>query len=338
MDVIERSLVRELLGIALTSRTGVNAREFRAKHEDYLDILDQLEQGPYIERRDDLYRIKLLTLADLRDDDARADAIIRRCDRVFCFLRRAYKDRTGVPIALAEIAQKTDIPEFELRLVLTYMTDAPIWGGYTSGLLCAQEVTVVPGESILRYKTFDDALQQLRDWAGHRTCGGSSLGGDQPAKPLFVSEIDATRLRAPSDFPEWYTNLPEKIRDMLREVRYALQKELSALPSMGLRSVIDMVCNDQVGDTGGFKEKLHRLEEERLITPKKREIIETALEVGHASMHRGHFPPAEDLHIVLDIVDHLLEELYILDRTSDSLRASVPKRQRKKGTDRGSLG
>ena len=58
--------------------------------------------------------------------------------------------------------------------------------------------------------------------------------------------------------------------------------------------------------------------------------IETALEVGHASIHRGHFPTAKDLQVVMDIVDHLLEELYVLDKTSESLRASVPKRQIKK--------
>ncbi len=330
MDAIERSLIKEILNTALVSRTGVNAKEFRAGHEDYLDVLDRLEQGPYIERRDDLYRIRLLTLAELRDDDSRVEAIIRQCDKVFCFLRPTYKDRTGVPITLAEIAQKTDIPEFELRLALSYMTDAPIWGGYTSDLLRAQEVMVVPGESILRYKTFDSAVQQLRDWAARHPTGGSSPGGDQSVKPLFLREADTTHLRSPSDFPKWYANLPEKIHDMLREVRYALQKELRALPSMGLRAVVDMICNDQVGDTGGFKEKLHKLEEKRLITPKKREIIEAALEVGHASMHRGHFPPAEHLDIVLDIVDHLLEELYVLDKASDSLSVSVPRRHSKK--------
>jgi len=85
-----------------------------------------------------------------------------------------------------------------------------------------------------------------------------------------------------------------------------------------------------VGDIGSFAEKLHKLEEKRLITPKKRKIIENLLKVGHASIHRGHFPTDKNLQVVMNIVDHLLEELYVLDKTSESLRASVPKRQLKK--------
>jgi hypothetical protein len=314
----------------LDSRSGVNAKEFRARHEDHLDALNRLEQGPYIEKKDDLYRIKLLTLAELKGEDARIETLLRQCDQVFRFLRASYKDCLDSPVTLAEMVQKTYIPEFQLRLVLTYLADAPIWGSHTSDLLGSHEVHVTPGESILRYKTFDDIIQQLRDWESRPSHGGSSTPRGQSPKPLFLKEMNGAHLLKPSDIPQWYANLPAKIHEMLLEVRYALKKQLSALPSMGLRSVIDMVCNDQVGDIGSFAEKLHKLEEKRLITPKKREIIENTLEVGHASIHRGHFPTDKNLQVVMDIVDHLLEELYVLDKTSESLRASVPKRQLKK--------
>jgi len=330
MDPRDRPLVRELLGIALDSPSGVNAKEFRASHEDHLDALNRLEQGPYIEKKDDLYRVKLLALAELKVDDARIETLVHQCDQVFCLLRAIYKDCTDAPVALAELVEKTHIPELQIRLVLTYLADAPIWGGYTSDLLGSKEVHVTPGENILRYKTFDDVIQQLRDGASRPLHGGSSTPRDQPPQPLFVREMNGAHLLKPSDLPQWYATLPAKIHEMLLEVRYALQKELSALPSMGLRSVIDMVCNNQVGDIGSFAEKLHNLEEKRVITPKKKKIIETALEVGHASIHRAHFPTAKNLQVVMDIVDHLLEELYVLDKTSESLGASVPKRQLKK--------
>lgn len=330
MDPLDRPLIRELLGIALDTRSGVNAKEFRARHEDHLDALNRLERGPYIEKKDNLYRINLLALAEFKGDDARVETLLNQCDQVFCLLRASYKDCTDAPVSLEEMVQKTEISEFQLRLVLSYLVDAPIWGGYTSDLLGSQEVRVTPGENILRYKTFDDVIQQLREWASRPSYGGSSTPRGQSPKPLFLREMNGAHLLKPSDLPQWYASLPAKIHEMLLEVRYAFQKQLSALPSMGLRSVIDMVCNDQVGDIGSFAGKLHKLEEKRLITPKKRKMIESLLEVGHASIHRGHFPTAEDLQVVMDIVDHLLEELYVLDKTSESLRASVPKRQFKK--------
>lgn len=327
MDPLDRPLIRELLGIALDSRSGVNAKEFRARHEDHLDALNRLERGPYIEKKDNIYRIKLLALAELKGEDARIETLLRQCDQVFRLLRSSYKDCPDAPVTLAEMVQETGISEFQLRLVLTYLVDAPICGGRASDLLGSQEVYVTPSESILRYKTFDDVIQQLRDWASRPSHGGSSTSRGQSPKPLFLREMNGAHLLKPSDLPQWYASLPAKIYEMLLEVRYARQKQLSALPSMGLRSVIDMVCNDQVGDIGSFAEKLHKLEEKRLITPKKKKIIETLLEVGHASIHRGHFPKDKDLQVVMDIVDHLLEELYVLDKTSESLIASVPKRQ-----------
>ncbi len=330
MDPLDRSLIRELLHVALDSRCWINAKEFRARHEDHLDALNRLEQGPYIKKKDNLYRIKLLALAEFKGDDARIETLLNQCDQVFCLLRASYKDCTDAAVELSEMVENTGISEFQLRLVLTYLEDATIWGTYTSDPLGSQEVRVTPGENILRYKTFDHVIQQLRDWASRPLHGGSLMQRAESPKPLFLSEMNGAHLLKPSDLPEWYGSLPAKIREMLLEVRYNLQKELSALPSMGLRSVIDMVCNDQVGDIGSFAQKMHNLVEKRLITPKKRQIIETALEVGHASIHRGHFPTAKELQVVMDIVDHLLEELYVLDKTSESLRASVPKRQVKK--------
>ena len=99
---------------------------------------------------------------------------------------------------------------------------------------------------------------------------------------------------------------------------------------MGLRSVVDMICNDRVGDIGGFKEKLESLEGKGLISKKKHEMIEVVLEVGHASMHRGYFPLLEDLRTILSIVDHLLEDIYVLDKTSEFLKASTPRRSAKR--------
>lgn len=330
MDPLDRFLIRELLYTASDLGPGINAKEFRAKHEDHLDALDRLEQSPYIEKKNNLYHLKLLALAEFRSDDARIESLLCQCDQVFCLLRAMYKKRTDAPVTLEELIQKTTIPEPQLRLVLTYLVDAPILAGYTSDMLRSEEVHVTPSERILRYKTFDGVVQELRDWASHSSYGGRPTTRDQSLKPLFLRETNDVYLVQPSDLPKWYADLPVSMHEMLLEVRYTLQKELSALPSMGLRSVIDMICNEWVGDIGGFAEKLRKLEEKRLVTPKKRQIIENALEVGHASAHRGHFPTAEALKVVMDIVDHLLEELYVLDKTSESLRASVPKREIKR--------
>jgi len=115
----------------------------------------------------------------------------------------------------------------------------------------------------------------------------------------------------------------------MEEVYYGLQKEMRVLPSIGLRTVIDFVCTELAGDIGGFVQKLNKLERDKHITPKNKELLESALEVGHASAHRGHFPELTDLHSVLDIVNHLLKEVYILGPKSLRLKSVTPQRKRK---------
>jgi len=104
MDPLDRPLIRELLGIALDSRSGVNAKEFRARHEDHLDALNRLERGPYIEKKDNLYRIKLPALAEFKCEDAKIETLLRQCDQVFRLLRANYKNCLDAPVALAEIS------------------------------------------------------------------------------------------------------------------------------------------------------------------------------------------------------------------------------------------
>ena len=145
--------------------------------------------------------------------------------------------------------------------------------------------------------------------------------------PLFLQDIYRSGMETSLRIPSWHKNLNKTIQSLMEEVYYGLQKEMKALPSMGLRTVIDVVCNDLVGDIGGFSQKLDQLEKEKHITPKNKEILENVLEVGHASAHRGYFPELEDLRSVLDIVIHLLQEVYVLGTESKRLKEMTPKRE-----------
>lgn len=133
--------------------------------------------------------------------------------------------------------------------------------------------------------------------------------------------------------PTWYDEVPPKFRDLLDEVYGALSANMRALPSMGLRAVIDTLCVDLVGDIGGFGEKLKRLQDKGHIGDRERAILEIAVDVGSASAHRGHNPSKEDLNILLDIVEHLLRGIYVLHPASEKLKAATPPRKAGEGQD-----
>lgn len=326
---ILRELLRDLVSQALSKPDGIDSLKFRAAYEDHLDKLDKLEKTPYIEKVNGKYQLTLVALAEFESEDMRVESILYRCEHIFSILRKMYKESPGSQIALDRLVTEVDLPAIDVRKGLAYMIKAPIFGGHTADLLSSKNVFISPSESILKYKTFHDVINQLREWAKKSAVEPDVLLDKEKDIPIFLREIDRTGTQTSLSIPPWHQNLAPIVQSLMEEVYYGLQKEMRVLPSIGLRTVIDVVCSELAGDIGGFVQKLNKLERDKHITPKNKELLESALEVGHASAHRGHFPELADLHSVLDIVNHLLKEVYILGPKSLRLKSVTPQRKRK---------
>ncbi len=61
------------------------------------------------------------------------------------------------------------------------------------------------------------------------------------------------------------------------------------------------------------------------------EILEAALEAGHAAAHRGHNPTIEDVTLVLDIVENLIQPLALKEK-AEELRRRTPTREAQQAT------
>lgn len=123
--------------------------------------------------------------------------------------------------------------------------------------------------------------------------------------------------------PEWRHDLPDEWQELLKEVYQALHTDSRRLAMMGARTLVDLYLNEQVGDIGGFAAKLKKLKENNLISTPAKDILEAALDVGHAASHRAHKPSSKDVSQVIDIVENLLHQ-HTLVHTSQELRASTP--------------
>jgi hypothetical protein len=94
---------------------------------------------------------------------------------------------------------------------------------------------------------------------------------------------------------------------------------------MGTRAVIEAVLIDALGDEEkGFPQKLNMLQDRGLLNKQDREILEAAIEAGHAAAHRAYSPSAEDVNRIIDIVEHLIESLYVLGPVAAKLKKTVP--------------
>lgn len=125
-------------------------------------------------------------------------------------------------------------------------------------------------------------------------------------------------------------NVPIDLDTLWTEVYSALHGGLRRLALMGTRTMLDMITLKQVGDCGGFEQKLKALQNNGLITQGNSDILNAALEAGNAASHRGHVPKIEDLEAVLDIVEHLIQSVYVFPKVKVRLETNTPPRVKQK--------
>jgi hypothetical protein len=129
--------------------------------------------------------------------------------------------------------------------------------------------------------------------------------------------------------PTWSNELPPDQRRLMKEVYTALQADSATLATMGARCLVDMVMNKEVGDIGGFTQKMTEMKKRGIISERNAKILEAALNAGHAAAHRGHRPETDEVGQVMDIVENLLQT-QILKIVAGKLKSSTPRRRKAK--------
>lgn len=124
--------------------------------------------------------------------------------------------------------------------------------------------------------------------------------------------------------PQWTIHLPFATRDLLRSVYTVMSGNGSRLACMGIRTLLDDLILERVGDCGTFKEKLERMVSGGHLTPDDRRVLDAVLELGHAATHRSYKPPIEQLRDALIIVEGLLHRFYIVPKTLGKVTKGVP--------------
>jgi len=128
--------------------------------------------------------------------------------------------------------------------------------------------------------------------------------------------------------PPWRYQLENELRSLLDEVYSALHTNSRRLALMGTRTMVDIVLTEKVGDSGSFRHKLEETEHQGFVARKNLEILDAALDAGSAAAHRGFNPAPSHLNQVMDIVENLLQAVYVLQDSASQIRKATPKRKR----------
>jgi hypothetical protein len=135
--------------------------------------------------------------------------------------------------------------------------------------------------------------------------------------------------------PEWYHELPECYRHILDEVYQALDNALFFLASTGMRTALDLLIVEKIGDIGRFKDKIGRLYSEGMIDSDEQDVLLAVIDAGSASTHRSYRPDDEAINRMMDILEEFFRKMIVapsrkqdLAAKAKALRKTTPKKDK----------
>lgn len=156
-------------------------------------------------------------------------------------------------------------------------------------------------------------------------------GKEEPYIPHKISHFPAPTKRDP---PEWAMELDIKdsiLGSLFGDIYGALNAELRVPAAIATRTAFDRASELLGVDPAlSFAEKLDALTAKGKISADERKTLHVLTDAGSAAAHRGWKPKPRELETMVTIIESFLHRTIILDEAATELRASIPRKQRRK--------
>lgn len=107
--------------------------------------------------------------------------------------------------------------------------------------------------------------------------------------------------------------VPQTVRDIYTETINATKEDALTLAGIGFRAVIESICNDQQIKGKDLKARITALAKKGMISNMEANRLHAIRFLGNDAAHDIKRPRPESIRVVLRIVEHLIENIYILD-------------------------
>ena len=117
--------------------------------------------------------------------------------------------------------------------------------------------------------------------------------------------------------------LPERIRLIYNEAIGAYNTDCFILTGVAFRAVIEAICLEEEIPGRDLEKKINNLVKQNLITEKEAKRLHSIRFIGNDSVHEMIVPKEKSLKIVLNIIEHLLNNIYLIDYDSKGVLETV---------------
>lgn len=108
--------------------------------------------------------------------------------------------------------------------------------------------------------------------------------------------------------------LPEPIDRLYDETRSALLNTSPVLTGIGLRALVESVCKEKQVKGTNLKQKIDELAKVGVLNSSQQTILHLIRTLGNKSAHEVKPHTAEQLALAMDVVEHLLDGVYIMPK------------------------
>ncbi len=119
--------------------------------------------------------------------------------------------------------------------------------------------------------------------------------------------------------------LPLQIQDIYTETLRALNNGYLILAGIGLRALVESVCNEKSAE-GRLIGKIDNLKENHILTPANAEILHKIRTLGNDAAHKVKKHKKDELELAMNVVEHLLTDVYILPQQAKILPTPADKK------------
>lgn len=117
-----------------------------------------------------------------------------------------------------------------------------------------------------------------------------------------------------------YSSLPVKVEEIYNETLLAINVDAKVLACVGVRGIVESICKDVGIKDGNLLSKINKLKDENFLTSAQAEVLHEARYIGNDAIHEFRIPSTTDLENVLEIIEIMLNTIYILPIKAEQLK------------------
>jgi len=119
------------------------------------------------------------------------------------------------------------------------------------------------------------------------------------------------------------TWIPALIRNVYRQTLSAYSDNAYVLASIGLRATIEAVCNHLEISGSNLEKRIDQLFKTGYVSNSDKKRLHAIRFLGNDAAHEVKEPKESDLRVALEIVEHILNSVFILEKKSKSLETVI---------------